>query len=94
MLFPDYAGILPKLTSPIQPAADFQIKGPTSTVSLNLVSLCGIEQSLSTAEEFVRIWICDAIATSMGRRSLKPCNLDSAIADRWVAARRSSNAAL
>jgi L-2-hydroxyglutarate oxidase LhgO len=58
MLFPDYAGIRPKLTGPNQPAADFRIDGPEVHSLPRLVSLFGIESpgltsSLSIADEVV-----------------------------------------
>lgn len=56
MLFPDYAGIRPKLAGPNQPAADFRIDGPDVHHLPRLVNLFGIESpgltsSLSIADE-------------------------------------------
>ena len=55
-LFPDYAGIRPKLRGPGEPAADFLIQGPAAHGIANLVSLLGIESpgltaALALAEE-------------------------------------------
>lgn len=55
-LFPDYAGIRPKLTGPGEPAADFRIDGPAEHGLSGLVHLFGIESpgltsSLSIAED-------------------------------------------
>jgi L-2-hydroxyglutarate oxidase LhgO len=55
-LFPDYAGIRPKITGPGEPAADFMIDGPAEHGLPGLVHLFGIESpgltsSLSLAEE-------------------------------------------
>lgn len=55
-LFPDYAGLRPKLTGPGEPAADFRIEGPAEHGLPNLVQLFGIESpgltsSLSLAED-------------------------------------------
>ena len=55
-LFPDYAGIRPKLTGPGEPAADFLIEGPAEHGLPQLVHLFGIESpgltsALSLAEE-------------------------------------------
>jgi L-2-hydroxyglutarate oxidase LhgO len=57
-LFPDYAGIRPKLTGPGEPAADFMIEGPAEHGLPGLVHLFGIESpgltsALSLAEEVV-----------------------------------------
>ena len=57
-LFPDYAGIRPKLTGPGEPAADFRIDGPAEHGLPRLVHLFGIESpgltsALSLAEEVV-----------------------------------------
>jgi L-2-hydroxyglutarate oxidase LhgO len=57
-LFPDYAGIRPKLTGPGEPAADFVIEGPTEHGLARLVALFGIESpgltsALSLAEEVI-----------------------------------------
>jgi L-2-hydroxyglutarate oxidase LhgO len=57
-LFPDYAGIRPKLTGPGEPAADFMIDGPAEHGLPGLVQLFGIESpgltsSLSLAEEVI-----------------------------------------
>ncbi|MCJ2015345.1 NAD(P)/FAD-dependent oxidoreductase [Methylobacterium sp. J-076] len=55
-LFPDYAGLRPKLTGPGEPAADFRIEGPAEHGLPGLVNLFGIESpgltsSLSLAED-------------------------------------------
>lgn len=55
-LFPDYAGLRPKLTGPGEAAADFRIDGPAEHGLPRLVHLFGIESpgltsSLSLAEE-------------------------------------------
>lgn len=55
-LFPDYAGLRPKLTGPGEPAADFRIEGPAEHGLPRLVNLFGIESpgltsSLSLAED-------------------------------------------
>jgi L-2-hydroxyglutarate oxidase LhgO len=55
-LFPDYAGLRPKLTGPGEPAADFRIEGPAEHGLPGLVHLFGIESpgltsSLSLAED-------------------------------------------
>ncbi len=55
-LFPDYAGIRPKLTGPGEPAADFLIDGPAEHGLPGLVQLFGIESpgltsGLSIAED-------------------------------------------
>ncbi len=55
-LFPDYAGLRPKLTGPGEAAADFRIEGPAEHGLPNLVHLFGIESpgltsSLSLAED-------------------------------------------
>jgi len=57
-LFPDYAGIRPKLTGPGEPAADFVVNGPAEHGLPRLVQLFGIESpgltsALSLAEEVV-----------------------------------------
>ena len=57
-LFPDYAGIRPKLTGPGEPAADFVIDGPADHGLPGLVQLFGIESpgltsALSLAEVVV-----------------------------------------
>jgi L-2-hydroxyglutarate oxidase LhgO len=57
-LFPDYAGIRPKVTGPGEPAADFMIDGPAEHGLPGLVHLFGIESpgltsALSLAEEVV-----------------------------------------
>ena len=57
-LFPDYAGIRPKVTGPGEPAADFVIDGPAEHGLPGLVHLFGIESpgltsALSLAEEVV-----------------------------------------
>jgi L-2-hydroxyglutarate oxidase LhgO len=57
-LFPDYAGIRPKITGPGEPAADFMIDGPAEHGLPALVHLFGIESpgltsALSLAEEVV-----------------------------------------
>ena len=57
-LFPDYAGIRPKLTGPGEPAADFVVNGPAEHGLPRLVQLFGIESpgltsALSLAEEAV-----------------------------------------
>jgi L-2-hydroxyglutarate oxidase LhgO len=57
-LFPDYAGIRPKITGPGEPAADFMIEGPAEHGLPGLVHLFGIESpgltsALSLAEEVV-----------------------------------------
>ncbi len=57
-LFPDYAGVRPKLTGPGEPAADFVIDGPAEHGLPGLVQLFGIESpgltsSLSLAEEVI-----------------------------------------
>ncbi len=57
-LFPDYAGIRPKLTGPGEPAADFRIETPAQHGLRGLVHLFGIESpgltaSLSLADEVV-----------------------------------------
>jgi L-2-hydroxyglutarate oxidase LhgO len=57
-LFPDYAGVRPKLTGPGEPAADFMIEGPAEHGLPRLVQLFGIESpgltsSLSLAEEVI-----------------------------------------
>jgi L-2-hydroxyglutarate oxidase LhgO len=54
-LYPDYAGLRPKLTGPGEPAADFRIDGPGEHGLTRLVHLFGIESpgltsSLSLAE--------------------------------------------
>ena len=56
VLFPDYAGIRPKLTGPGEPTADFLIDGPAEHGLPGLVQLFGIESpgltsSLSIAED-------------------------------------------
>ncbi|WP_210496156.1 NAD(P)/FAD-dependent oxidoreductase [Microvirga antarctica] len=58
-LFPDYAGIRPKLTGPGEPAADFGIDGPAEHGLSGLVQLFGIESpgltaSLAIAEDVAR----------------------------------------
>ena len=55
-LFPDYAGLRPKLTGPGEAAADFRIEGPAEHGLPGLVHLFGIESpgltsSLSLGEE-------------------------------------------
>ena len=55
-LFPDYAGLRPKLTGPGEAAADFRIEGPAEHGLPGLVHLFGIESpgltsSLSLAED-------------------------------------------
>ncbi|MGY2048831.1 NAD(P)/FAD-dependent oxidoreductase [Methylobacterium sp. JK268] len=55
-LFPDYAGIRPKLSGPGQPAMDFVLDGPAGHGLPGLVQMFGIESpgltsSLSLAEE-------------------------------------------
>jgi L-2-hydroxyglutarate oxidase LhgO len=55
-LFPDYAGIRPKLTGPGEPAADFMVEGPQEHGLPGLVHLFGIESpgltsALSLAED-------------------------------------------
>jgi L-2-hydroxyglutarate oxidase LhgO len=55
-LFPDYAGIRPKLTGSGEPAADFMVEGPQEHGLPGLVHLFGIESpgltsALSLAEE-------------------------------------------
>ncbi|GJE39448.1 NAD(P)/FAD-dependent oxidoreductase [Methylobacterium persicinum] len=55
-LFPDYAGLRPKLTGPGEPAADFRVEGPAEHGLPRLVHLFGIESpgltsSLSLAED-------------------------------------------
>ena len=57
-LFPDYAGIRPKLTGPGEPAADFMIDAPAQHGLRRLVQLFGIESpgltsSLSLAQDVV-----------------------------------------
>jgi L-2-hydroxyglutarate oxidase LhgO len=57
-LFPDYAGIRPKITGPGEPAADFLIDGPAQHGLAGLVHLFGIESpgltsALSLAEEVI-----------------------------------------
>jgi len=57
-LFPDYAGIRPKITGPGEPAADFVIDAPKDHGLPGLIHLFGIESpgltsSLSLAEEVV-----------------------------------------
>jgi L-2-hydroxyglutarate oxidase LhgO len=57
-LFPDYAGIRPKLSGPGEPAVDFIIDGPAEHGLPGIVQLFGIESpgltsSLSLAEEVV-----------------------------------------
>ena len=57
-LFPDYAGIRPKLTGPGEPAADFMIEGPAEHGLPRLVALFGIESpgltsALLLAEEVI-----------------------------------------
>lgn len=57
-LYPDYAGVRPKLTGPREPAADFMIDGPQQHGLPRLVQLFGIESpgltsSLSLAEDVV-----------------------------------------
>jgi L-2-hydroxyglutarate oxidase LhgO len=57
-LFPDYAGIRPKLTGPGEPAADFLVDGPAGHGLAGLVQLYGIESpgltsSLSLADAVV-----------------------------------------
>ncbi len=42
-LQPAYAGVRPKLSGPGQPAADFQVQGPSSHGVQGLVNLYGIE---------------------------------------------------
>ncbi len=54
-LYPDYAGLRPKLTGPGEAAADFRIDGPAEHGLPGLVHLFGIESpgltsSLSLAE--------------------------------------------
>lgn len=56
VLFPDYAGLRPKLTGPGEPAADFRIEGPVEHGLPGLVHLFGIESpgltsSLSLSED-------------------------------------------
>ena len=63
-LFPDYAGIRPKLTGPGEPAADFMIDGPAEHGLPGLVHLFGIESpgltsALSLAEEVVSAAVAD-----------------------------------
>ena len=63
-LFPDYAGIRPKLTGPGEPAADFMIDGPAGHGLPGLVHLFGIESpgltsALSLAEEVVSAAVAD-----------------------------------
>ena len=55
-LFPDYAGLRPKLTGPGEAAADFRIEGPAEHGLPGLIHLFGIESpgltsSLSLAED-------------------------------------------
>jgi L-2-hydroxyglutarate oxidase LhgO len=55
-LFPDYAGIRPKLTGAGEPAADFMIEGPQHHGLARMVHMFGIESpgltcALSLAEE-------------------------------------------
>jgi L-2-hydroxyglutarate oxidase LhgO len=55
-LFPDYAGLRPKLSGPGEPARDFRVEGPGEHGLPGLVHLFGIESpgltsSLSLAEE-------------------------------------------
>ena len=55
-LFPDYAGLRPKLTGPGEPAADFRVDGPAEHGLPGIVHLFGIESpgltsSLSLAED-------------------------------------------
>ncbi|MDP4022635.1 NAD(P)/FAD-dependent oxidoreductase [Methylobacterium sp. NEAU 140] len=55
-LYPDYAGLRPKLTGPGEPAADFRVEGPAEHGLPGLVHLFGIESpgltsSLSLAED-------------------------------------------
>ncbi|MCJ2120778.1 NAD(P)/FAD-dependent oxidoreductase [Methylobacterium sp. J-001] len=57
-LYPDYAGLRPKLTGPGEPAADFRIDGPAEHGLPGIVHLFGIESpgltsSLSLAEAVV-----------------------------------------
>ena len=57
-LFPDYAGIRPKITGPGEPAADFVVDAPKDHGLPGLIHLFGIESpgltsSLSLAEEVV-----------------------------------------
>jgi L-2-hydroxyglutarate oxidase LhgO len=57
-LFPDYAGIRPKITGPGEPAADFMISGPAEHGLPGMVHLFGIESpgltsALSLAEEVI-----------------------------------------
>lgn len=56
VLFPDYAGLRPKLTGPGEPAADFRVEGPAEHGLPGLVHLFGIESpgltsSLSLADD-------------------------------------------
>ncbi len=48
-LYPDYAGIRPKITGPGEPAADFQISGPDDHGLQGIVNLFGIESPGLTA---------------------------------------------
>lgn len=57
-LFPDYAGIRPKLTGPGEPAADFVVDGPSAHNLPGLVQIFGIESpgltaAISLADEVV-----------------------------------------
>ncbi len=57
-LFPDYAGVRPKLTGPGEPAADFMIEAPPQHGLAGLIHLFGIESpgltsSLALAEDVV-----------------------------------------
>ena len=59
-LQPAYAGVLPKLSGPGQPAADFMIQGPADHGTGPIVSLFGIESpgltaSLAIAEHVVEL---------------------------------------
>jgi L-2-hydroxyglutarate oxidase LhgO len=58
VLYPDYAGLRPKLTGPGEPAADFRLDGPAEHGLPGIVHLFGIESpgltsSLSLAEAVV-----------------------------------------
>ena len=60
MLFPDYAGIRPKLSGPNEPAADFLISGPEDHDVAEIINLFGIESPGITASL--------AIAAEVGRQ--------------------------